>query len=539
MLKVFLAEDEFVVREGIKNNIDWGMQGYEFCGEAGDGELAYSMIQKLKPDILITDIKMPFMDGLSLSRMVKAEFPYTEIILLTGYEDFEYAKEAIRIGVSSYLSKPISSDNLLKEIGIVAGKIEERNREREIARRFEQDMKERTEYEKQQLFMNIVNGDKPFSYILGRAKELSVDVSALKYNIMLFRAWSLKHGSDEYSGSLVRVYDKLSEIISGKNALLFDINPEGKAVIFKGDSEGEIQKNIESCTEEIRQLFLSYPKLRYFGGIGQCVDRLTDVPMSYNRASRAYAHLYLTQDNGFLQGSEEGLHSKREDVILSEIDPRHIDRRLVKEFLRRGEEEETGFFLDEFFEGMGKNAIRSTMLRQYIAMDMYFCIADYIENELGLSRSDFGINQPAPDAFADEKDTYDYLSGLIENAIRIRNDNSQVKYRDAVNDVFAYIDEHYSDEELSLNTLAAYVNFSPNHLSAVFRQQTGQTFIKYLTDYRLDKAKELLVTTSKKSSEIGLMVGYKDPHYFSYLFKKTQGMTTTQYRGIKRAEGEE
>ena len=106
MTKVFLVEDEYVVREGIKNNIDWEGHGYEFAGEAPDGEIAYSMIQKELPDIVITDIKMPFMDGLSLSRLIKAEFPWIEIILLTGYEDFQYAREAIRIGVSCYLSSP-------------------------------------------------------------------------------------------------------------------------------------------------------------------------------------------------------------------------------------------------------------------------------------------------------------------------------------------------------------------------------------------------------------------------------------------------
>ena len=102
MMKVFLVEDEFVVREGIKNNINWEAHGYDFCGEASDGEIAYSLIQKEQPDIVITDIKMPFMDGLQLSRLIKAEYPWIEIILLTGYEDFQYAREAIRIGVSCY-----------------------------------------------------------------------------------------------------------------------------------------------------------------------------------------------------------------------------------------------------------------------------------------------------------------------------------------------------------------------------------------------------------------------------------------------------
>ena len=111
MLKIFLVEDEFVVREGIKNNIDWGSHGYEFCGEASDGELAFPMIQKLKPDIVITDIRMPFMDGLVLSRLIKKEFPWIEIIILTGYEEFEYAKEGIKIGIAQYLPSRLTERN--------------------------------------------------------------------------------------------------------------------------------------------------------------------------------------------------------------------------------------------------------------------------------------------------------------------------------------------------------------------------------------------------------------------------------------------
>ena len=120
MLKVFLAEDEIVMREGIKNNIDWQGEGFEFVGDAGDGELAYPIIQKTRPDILITDIKMPFMDGLELSRLVKHELPETKIILLSGYDEFQYAKEAIDIGITDYLVKPVTGAQLigtLKKIG--------------------------------------------------------------------------------------------------------------------------------------------------------------------------------------------------------------------------------------------------------------------------------------------------------------------------------------------------------------------------------------------------------------------------------------
>ncbi|MCR5669689.1 MAG: response regulator [Butyrivibrio sp.] len=533
MLKVFLAEDEFVVRDGIKNNIDWNAHGYEFCGEAGDGEMAYSMIQKLRPDILITDIKMPFMDGLALSRMVKAEFPATEIILLTGYEDFEFAKEAIKIGVSSYLSKPISSEDLLREVGVVAEKIEEKMREREAAARYAQDMKERIELEKQEFFEEIVTGGKDLPYILSKAKRLDIDITALRYNIIMLKVWSLSHEADEFSKSVVKVHEKIEEIASDLGAVVFNMNLDGNGILLKGDSDEELSEKTDRCISRMKEVFSEYPNIRYFGGVGQSVSRVSDIPVSFKWASRAFAHLYLTSDNDFLFGSEDGLKSRQDQAILSNIDPKHIDRKLVKEFLRRGDPAEAEYFLQEFFSGMGKNALKSTMLRQYIAMDMYFTVTDFVENDLGLSREDTDTAIPAAEFVGDEKTTEEYLLQIVRHALELRCDNSSGHYREVAMEVMKYIDEHYAEDELSLNTLAAHVNFSPNHLSAVFRQETGQTFIKYLTDYRLDKAKELLLTTNKKSNEIALMVGYKDPHYFSYLFKKTLGVTTTGYRSGK------
>ena len=148
MLKVFLVEDEFVIREGIKNNIDWKAHGYEFCGEAGDGELAYPMIQKLRPDIVITDIRMPFMDGLELSRLIRKELPDTEIIILSGYQEFEYAKEAIKLGVAQYLSKPINGEELLAELDELSAKIEEKHRAIQIRERYLQEMEESQRAEK-------------------------------------------------------------------------------------------------------------------------------------------------------------------------------------------------------------------------------------------------------------------------------------------------------------------------------------------------------------------------------------------------------
>ena len=120
MYKVFLAEDEIVVREGIRNSIPWEKIPYTLIGEAPDGEIALSMIQDLKPDILLTDIRMPFMDGLALSRIAKKSLPWLKIIILSGHDEFQYAREAISIGVEEYLLKPVSVQDMIKALDKVA-----------------------------------------------------------------------------------------------------------------------------------------------------------------------------------------------------------------------------------------------------------------------------------------------------------------------------------------------------------------------------------------------------------------------------------
>ncbi len=539
MLKVFLVEDEFVVREGIKNNIDWSGHGYDFCGEAGDGEVAYSMIQKLKPDIVITDIKMPFMDGITLSRMIKSEFPWIEIIILTGYEDFQFAREAIKIGVSCYLLKPVNGESIMKEVDALSEKIREKKAEREAAQRYEEEMRERTELDKRDFFNTLVKGGASASELINEAKKLSIDISALRYNIMLLKIWSDKHDIGEYSNSVLRVEETVRTIAEEQSALFFDFKVEGTALLFKGDDDKDIKRKIDKAIAQMKELFSGYKHIRYFGAIGQTVGRITEIHTSFDWASRAYAHLYLTNENTFMVGSAEGLRPETNVDIPSEIDPKHIDRRLMKRFLRAGEPSELTFFLEEYLNNIGDHALRSKMLRQYIAMDVYFCVADFAENELGLSKEEMEqkISFPDGEVLLDENKTHDYLSGILGTALDLREDHTLGRYHDVMKDAIAYIYEHYSDEDLSLNTLAAQVNFSPNHLSSIFKQETGQPFIKYLTDYRMNMAKEMLRRTSKKSNEIGILVGYKDPHYFSYLFKKTQGVTPTQYRSMGHGEG--
>lgn len=540
MLKVFLAEDEFIIREGIKNNIDWQAHGYEFCGEASDGELAFPLIQKTRPDILITDIKMPFVDGLALSRLVKKELPETEIIILSGYEEFDYAKEAIQIGVARYLLKPINGETLLQEIDSVAEIILGKQKEKEIRERYQKEMEENSLRDQMDLFQHLVTGDCSMEELLSVADKLDLKIMAPWYSIVLLKIQSMKHDYEEYSGSIVVVDERIVKLAEPEHVLIFDRALEGRAFLFKADSEEELLAYQKEYLGDVKEVLSGYANLRYFGGIGTPVNRLREIPASFEDASHAFAHRYLVAESCILDSSllmQEGA-AEHEDFRISAVNPEQIDRAKMQEFLRTGDLDEVVYFVDEFFGKLDGGAMKSRIFRQYITMDAYFSIVDFLKG-LGLQKDEIEAPDQDSSILQDEKSAMDYIVRIMEKALVLREKRASSRYEDVVSEVIHYIEDNYAQEELSLNLLASHVNFSPNHLSMIFSQQTGQTLIRYLTDYRMNRAKELLRCSSKKSSVISMEVGYKDPHYFSYLFKKTQGMTPTQYRGGRAAEGED
>ena len=539
MLKVFLAEDEFIIREGIKNNIDWQAHGYEFCGEASDGELAFPLIQKTRPDILITDIKMPFVDGLALSRLVKKELPETEIIILSGYEEFDYAKEAIQIGVARYLLKPINGETLLQEIDSVAEIILGKQKEKEIREKYQKEMEENSLRDQMDLFQHLVTGDCSMEELLSVADKLDLKIMAPWYSIVLLKIQSMKHDYEEYSGSIVVVDERIAKLAEPEHVLVFD-RALGRAFLFKADSEEELFAYQKEYLGDVKEVLSGYANLRYFGGIGTPVNRLREIPASFEDASHAFAHRYLVAESCILDSSllmQEGA-AEHEDFRISAVNPEQIDRAKMQEFLRTGDLDEVVYFVDEFFGKLDGGAMKSRIFRQYITMDAYFSIVDFLKG-LGLQKDEIEAPDQDGSILQDEKSAMDYIVRIMNKALVLREKKASSRYEDVVSEVIHYIEDNYAQEELSLNLLASHVNFSPNHLSMIFSQQTGQTLIRYLTDYRMNRAKELLRCSSKKSSVISMEVGYKDPHYFSYLFKKTQGMTPTQYRGGRAAEGED
>lgn len=185
MLRTFLVEDEVIIRENIKRMVPWEKYGFELVGEAADGEMALPLIRKSRPDILITDIKMPFMDGLTLSKLVKKEIPNIKIVILSGYDDFNYAKQAINIGVEDYLLKPITKKALLERLEEIRNHCEDEKTQQEYYEKFRMEMQEYEQYASRDFFENLVRGNMNAEEIYRRADKLNIDIVSEAYNILI------------------------------------------------------------------------------------------------------------------------------------------------------------------------------------------------------------------------------------------------------------------------------------------------------------------------------------------------------------------
>lgn len=542
MLKIFLAEDEVVVRETIKRMIPWEELGFELVGEAADGEMALPLLIRQQPDLLITDIKMPFMDGLTLARLAKKEIPGLKVVILSGYDDFNYAKQAIGIGVEDYLLKPITKNALIERLSEIRSRYEHEKTQKEYYEKFQREMQAYEKNSSRDFFEALVGGSMDMMEVYKRAEKLGLDIVAEAYNVLIFTMNCDEDFSgqrDEYSSWEAESLELLENFFAGhSSAMLFRSNIFSYGVLLKGQRE-TIEENTRACVDEIRKILSRQDGRReWFLAVGQSVDRLSQIQKSYHTASRAFSQRYLYDENILYYDEMEtmehpgGQAETEDNAYLQKVDVNALNPAILQKFLSNGLQEETENFVKDYFYAIGQEPMESLVFRNYVILNVRFSVISFIKG-LGCDTNEMesaDTEEVLAESGKNMESAIAYAKKMISQAIEIRDQNSGNKNRSILKTAVDFIDSHYMDEEISLNTVANVANVSSNHFSAQFSQNMGQTFIEYLTTLRMNKAKELLRCTGMRSSEIAGEIGYKDAHYFSYLFKKTQGMTPSDYR---------
>lgn len=540
MLKIFLAEDEVIVRETIKRMIPWEDLGFELVGEAADGEMALPLLLRQKPDLLITDIKMPFMDGLTLAKVAKKEIPGLKVVILSGYDDFNYAKQAINIGVEDYLLKPITKNALIERLTEIRSRYEHEKTQKEYYEKFHREMQAYEKNSSRDFFEALISGSMDMMEIYRRSEKLGLDIVAEAYNVLIFTMNCEEDFSGQregYSEWEAESLELLEEFFSeNTSAMLFRCNIFSYGVLIKGQKE-TIEENTRSCVSEIQRILdRKEQKRQWFVAAGEPVERLSQIQKSYYSASRAFSQRYLYDENILYYDEMASMEKKNvtedDSTYLQKVDVNALNPVILQKFLSNGLLEETENFVKDYFYAIGQEPLESLVFRNYVTLNVRFSVMSFLK-EIGCDTRTLE-QEDTEDVLSESSKSLEnaiaYAEKIISQAIALRDQNSGNKNRSILKTAVDFIDSHYMEEDMSLNKAANAANVSANHFSALFSQNMGQTFIEYLTNLRMNKAKEYLRCTSMRSSEIAGEIGYKDAHYFSYLFKKTQGMTPSDYR---------
>ena len=473
------------------------------------------------------------MDGLALSELVSREFPEMKIVIISGYDDFEYARQAIHIGVDRYLLKPITKKALLDVLAELREKIESERANRSYLVQFHREAEEYEQYTRRVFFERIVAGQLSVQEIYESAAKLDIDLRAQCYTIAFFSVLPAPSGP-AYSEPGARLRDALLEhFLKYPEYILLRWNLTTYAVLLKGDA-ARMEALSRRCVETVRTQYASYaPGQSWYVAVGRPTQRLSTLPACFEEVSRLWAYRYiLPRQHVLTSDTVSFLTGTGSDCQLDHLDAGKVDPAILTGVMQSASAQEVPSFADEYIRSV-EEALGSKPFCQYLMLSARFTAARFAAS-LGVSQQEalapltclelVGRNVTAADLKG-------YLSAILLRVIELRDQASSSQYRRLLKQAVAYIGGHFTEESLSLNQVAQEVNISANYLSAVFSQEMGATFTEYVTGNRMELAKELLRTTDKRSGEVAAAVGYRDPHYFSFLFKKTQGCTPRDYRG--------
>jgi len=522
MYSVFLVDDEHIVLDGIRNKIDWDNCVFTFAGEATDGELAYNMIQDVKPDILITDIKMPFMDGLELSRMLKKSQPWIKIIILSGHDEFDYAKEAISIGVEDYILKPFTSEDLLKSLNKVKENLDKERKHFLDYNRLKEDFESNSILVKNKFLTDLVLGNLDSQNINSKIEELNIDFESKYFKILISE---IRATQDEKKVIQI-AHSKLFSLCRTRDDVTsFFIGPNRFVSIIKASQEHEIENDSFAYAEAIVHIVTQDSECRVIIAIGKTVEQLSLLTSSYFDAEHVLEQTRFWNKSRIVS-SDDIEKSSDGFLSLQENDPL-VDR------LRYANHSEIENIINQYLELLKDNNEQFPVIASYLFVDVIMAVSKLVENLGG------NIKELMPEvlshdyvvqAVQNQEIFADEVKKLLNSILSYRDSRISGKYGDVILKAKAFIDKNYASQDTCLRVVADYVHFSPNHFSTIFSQECGITFIEYLTNVRIDVAKKMLIETDNKSSDIAYDCGFSDPHYFSFIFKKTTGMTPREYK---------
>lgn len=512
MYRLMLVEDEKLVRDSIIEHTAWAELGFEVVGSCSDGREAIEKLNQIVPDVVITDICMPFVDGLELASYIKTYFPDVVVVILTGYGEFEYAQRALKLRVFDFVLKPI----LPKEFDALLVRIRKELESRgtlDGSRRESSDPFTHTLNEV--LFRWILRGEVTETQLQTVSARTGYVIDGAAYGVLMIK---LKQQTamtpPEKMQRLRETAERIRVTIPESECAVVD--HYCIMMILSGETVETVRKEIQQCCKALISEIGSVTPI--YIGVGDVVTSITVLHQSAIQAVHALGYAFSHRTELLVDATERTLE---EPIPYKEM--RASEKAVARELERKNYQNAKEEAIRWIRVMMGRNIHRDTALPSLKRVEII--IDDFLmKYDLMIEQFHMGI-----DEMDDILQVQERLLRKID-CVSMVDDEHVITGMQYVEKAKAYIQARYNDYQFSLPDLLEYLNVSKSYFCPLFKEKVGLTYSEYITSLRIEQAKLLLRTTNMYTSEIAAKVGFLDTNYFSVTFKRNVGMTPTQYR---------
>ncbi|ACL75357.1 response regulator [Ruminiclostridium cellulolyticum] len=535
MLKIMIIDDEFYFREALKVSIPWKEYGFEICGEAKNGKDALERVADLNPDIMIVDINMPIIDGLEFIQSVKEKGIESKFIILTGHSEFNYAKQAVQLGVNNYILKPVNEEELKSSLFEIKEVI---SKERNVKFEFEglkQQVRDSLPLLKDKFLNELIQGS-----LIPKENETLKKMEYLKININsdYYLVITIELDCDESTGWdneekqlwKFAVSNISSEIMGEK--FIFDIcyDIDDRICIIVGidgaQNIGDFLTLLESRLELIRSAICKHLDFTVTMGVGSEKTELFDIPISYKESIIALKNKLTLGKNRIILYSLVAESGIKGTAFSGEY------RNKLLMNIRTADEEEVNKLISQIFMRVRGENIHHQILFVVCIEMVAACMEAIVEMGLHIEDIITGNSFNIIEEIQSKKsidEMENWIKDIFKHTLETIKRNKISKASRLIEEVKNYISSNYQSSELSIDEIARnlFVNYA--HLCFIFKRDTGFTINEYLTEFRIKKAKELFDSGNTLILDVASKVGYADASYFGKCFKKYYGLAPSKF----------
>ena len=524
MYTILLVDDEDEVRRSIRELTPWEEYGFTVSGEASNGMEALEAVEETRPDVIITDIRMPYLDGIGFIEKVRSSLSSSvEVIILSGYDEFTFAQTAMRLNVAEYVLKPVSLESMREVLRRARERLDADRAKVSDREKLETFYKDAIELYREKFLVSLITPTRrqDAAAIEEKAKEYGLPFPASLYAVAIIDL-------PTETLSSVAVAEVVGETISEENGVISFLYENQIVLIFTSQMQKEFSslfsKQINRMLSLLQDRIVHYFSVSYNMGIGEIVTEATGLPESYRSALEALNYSQIYPEQHIISISDV-------EMAEAETADRSDHRTELVMAIKFGNREDTENAVHSFFRGITETPNVQNTVISILSIISEIC-ASYGRNVATLMEDeDLFLALSHANSLSRSETLMMKLAVRANESATGARENSHIQF---VENAKRIIKENYSNPLFGLEQVTDEISVSPAYFSTTFKKETGRSFVQYLTNVRLEKAKEMLKNTDAKTYEIAEKTGFSEPNYFSFIFRKNVGESPSQYRARHR-----